>query len=130
MPEGFNDIPNDYAHLRLIWYHSEPSDIHYSPNQSLGWDFFFAVSYSKPALVPARYQYRARLGQYIEHSTDLDYQMSHVKKKDFCCQINNLTNYFLAHFELVPVGIYIPIICSNWYFDCFIVLHISKWNLQ
>ena len=46
-------------------------------------------------LVPARYQYRARLGQYIEHSTDLDYQMSHVKKKkDFCCQINNLTIIF------------------------------------
>ena len=60
-------------------------------------------------LVPARYQYRARLGQYIEPSTDLDYQMSHVKKKDFCCQINNFTNYILSHFELVPVGSYIPI---------------------
>jgi hypothetical protein len=56
----------------------------------------------------------------------LDYQMSHVKKKkNFCRQINNLTNYFLAHFELVPVGFYIPIICSNWYFDCFTVLYLS-----
>ena len=51
--------------------------------------------------------------------------MSHVKKKDFCCQINNLTNYFLAHFELVPVGFYIPIICSNWYSECFTELYLN-----
>ena len=39
------------AHLGPMWYHhSEPSDVHYSPNQFFGWDFF-AVSYSKPALV-------------------------------------------------------------------------------
>ena len=38
------------AHLGPIWYHSEPSDVPYSPNQFLGWDFF-AVSYSKLALV-------------------------------------------------------------------------------
>ena len=36
--------------LGPIWYHSEPSDVPYSPNQLFGWDFF-AVSYSKPALV-------------------------------------------------------------------------------
>ena len=30
-------------------YHSEPSDVPYSPNQFLGWDFF-ATSYSKMAL--------------------------------------------------------------------------------
>ena len=36
----------------LIWYlNSEPSDVPYSPNPILGWDFFFAVSYSKLALV-------------------------------------------------------------------------------
>ena len=28
------------AHLGPIWYHSEPSDVPYSPNQFLGWDFF------------------------------------------------------------------------------------------
>ena len=38
-----------HAHLGPIWYHSEPSDVPYSPNQFLGWDFF-AVSYSKTAL--------------------------------------------------------------------------------
>ena len=38
-----------HAHLEPIGYHSEPSDVPYSPNQFLGWDFF-AVSYSKPAL--------------------------------------------------------------------------------
>ena len=27
-------------HLRSIWYHSEPSDVPYSPNQFLGWAFF------------------------------------------------------------------------------------------
>ena len=36
-----------HAHLGPIWYHS---DVPYSPNQFLGWDFFFAVSYSKTAL--------------------------------------------------------------------------------
>ena len=39
-----------YVHLGPIWYHSEPSDVPFFPNQFLGWDFF-AVSYSKPALV-------------------------------------------------------------------------------
>ena len=29
-----------HAHLGPIWYHSEPSDVPYSPNQFLGWDFF------------------------------------------------------------------------------------------
>jgi hypothetical protein len=24
-----------------IWYHSEPSEVPYSPNQFLGWDFFW-----------------------------------------------------------------------------------------
>ena len=38
-----------HAHLGPIWYHSEPSDVPYSPNQFLGWDIF-AVSYNKPAL--------------------------------------------------------------------------------
>ena len=27
-------------HLGSIWYHSEPSDVSYSPNQFLGCDFF------------------------------------------------------------------------------------------
>ena len=39
-----------HAHLGPIWYHSEPSEVTYSPNQFLGWDFF-AASYSKTALV-------------------------------------------------------------------------------
>ena len=44
-----------HAHLGPICYHSEPqysepSDVPYSPNQFLGWDFF-AVSYNKLALV-------------------------------------------------------------------------------
>ena len=29
-----------HAHLGPIWYNSEPSDVPYSPNQFLGWDFF------------------------------------------------------------------------------------------
>ena len=39
-----------HTHLGSIWYHSEPSDVPYSPNQFLGWDFF-ATFYSKTALV-------------------------------------------------------------------------------
>ena len=29
-----------HVHLETIWYYSEPSDIPYSLNQFLGWDFF------------------------------------------------------------------------------------------
>ena len=38
-----------FNHLGSIWYHSEPSDVSYSPNQFLVMDFF-AASYSKAAL--------------------------------------------------------------------------------
>ena len=38
-----------HAHLGPIWYHTEPSDVPYSQNQFLDWDFF-AVSYSKTDL--------------------------------------------------------------------------------
>ena len=38
--------------LGSIWYHSEPLDVPYSPNQFLGQNFF-AVSYSKLALGPS-----------------------------------------------------------------------------
>ena len=38
-----------HAHLRSIWYHSEPSGVSYFPNQFLALDFF-VVSYSKTAL--------------------------------------------------------------------------------
>ena len=37
------------ANLGPIWYHTEPSEVPYSQNQFLGWDFF-AISYSKTAL--------------------------------------------------------------------------------
>jgi hypothetical protein len=37
------------AHLRPIWYHSEPLDVPCSSNQFLDRDFF-ATSYSKAAL--------------------------------------------------------------------------------
>ena len=36
-------------HLGSIWYHSEPSDVPYYPNQFLAWTFFPA-SYSNIAL--------------------------------------------------------------------------------
>ena len=29
-----------HANLGPIWYHSEPSNVPYSPNQFLRWDFF------------------------------------------------------------------------------------------
>ena len=41
--EPLNDaklILND-AHSVPIWYHSGPSNVPYSPNQFLGWDFYF-----------------------------------------------------------------------------------------
>ena len=38
-----------HAHLGAIWYHSEYSDVPYSPNQFLALDFF-AFSLSKIAL--------------------------------------------------------------------------------
>ena len=44
-----NDTKLVLNHLGSIWYHSQPLEVPYFPNQFLGWDFF-AVSYSKPAL--------------------------------------------------------------------------------
>ena len=32
-----------HAHIGTIWYHSEPSDVPYSLNQFLGWDFFLPL---------------------------------------------------------------------------------------
>ena len=45
--------PNySYDHLGSVWYHSEPSEGPYPIAQSVsGQESFFAVSYSKPALV-------------------------------------------------------------------------------
>jgi hypothetical protein len=37
-------------HVGTIQYHSEPLEVPHSPNQFLG--LFFAVSYSKPAIIP------------------------------------------------------------------------------
>ena len=39
-----------HAYLGPIWYHSEPSEVPYSPNQFLGWNFF-GVFYSKTAII-------------------------------------------------------------------------------
>ena len=46
-----NDKGVTHALLGPIWYKSEPSDVPYSQNQFLGWEFFFGISYCKPALV-------------------------------------------------------------------------------
>ena len=59
-----------FNHLASIWYHSEPLEVPYSPNQFLGWHFF-AVSYSKPALGPSN-----RLKQQIKlQSTKRQYPL-------------------------------------------------------
>ena len=39
-----------WTHIQSVWNHSGPSEVPYSTNQSLVRNFF-AVSYSKPALV-------------------------------------------------------------------------------
>ncbi len=39
-----------HAHLGLIWYHSEPSNIPYFLNQFLGWDFFLPLLTARFAL--------------------------------------------------------------------------------
>ena len=45
-----NDYKLPFDNLESIWYHSEPSDVPYSLNQFLGWNFF-DTSYSKMALI-------------------------------------------------------------------------------
>ena len=60
-------------HLGPIWYHSEPSDIHYSPNEFLGLDFFFAVSYSKPALIKKNLEKKRLLKREYVYSRGYDY---------------------------------------------------------
>ena len=59
--KALNDIPNksymikEVTHVDLgpIWYHSEPSEVPYSPNQYLDRDFF-ATFYSKATVAPLR----------------------------------------------------------------------------
>ena len=34
------NMSNPLNHLGSIWYHSEPQEVPYFPNQFLGWDFF------------------------------------------------------------------------------------------
>ena len=45
-----NDERRHLCSFRTNWYHSEPSDIPYSPNQFLALDFFFAVSNSQTTI--------------------------------------------------------------------------------
>ena len=54
-------------HLGLIWYHSEPSNVPYSPNHFLGLDFF-AVSYSKTALICKMFQAVVQGLELVDHS--------------------------------------------------------------
>ena len=46
-------------HLGPIFNHSEPLEVHYSPNQFLGWVFFY-VSYSKLVLVRSDSKFDSR----------------------------------------------------------------------
>ena len=39
--EALNDTKLILNNLGPIWYHSEPPDVPYCPNQFLGWDFFY-----------------------------------------------------------------------------------------
>ena len=75
-----------HAHLEPIWYHSElePSNVPYSPNQLLGWDFF-AVSYSKPALASSN-----KLGDFFSNFRGLLFTSK--KKFDF----DNYTDAILS----------------------------------
>ena len=41
MIQNWSKISMNYYHLRSIWYPSDPWDVPYSPNQFLGWDFFW-----------------------------------------------------------------------------------------
>jgi hypothetical protein len=45
-----NNMSDSFNHLGSIWYQSEPLEVPYCQNQFLCLDFFFAVSYSAPAL--------------------------------------------------------------------------------
>ena len=46
---------SDPPHLESIWYHhSEPSDVPYSPNQFLGWDFFCRFLQQDGSSLPAK----------------------------------------------------------------------------
>ena len=64
-----------HAHLGPIWYHSEPSDIPYFPNQFLCWDFF-AASYRKMALSPLIHS--------LWKTPNLDFQLKTPILKDIC----------------------------------------------
>ena len=78
------------AHLGPIWYHSKPSDVPYSPNQFLGSDFF-AVSYSKPALVANRF---------VKWSTIRDLVVCKYFFKFACPDMKFLNPYHISRYTL------------------------------
>ena len=40
-----------WTHIQSVWNHSGPSEVPYSAKPVTGQELFFAVSYSKPALI-------------------------------------------------------------------------------
>ena len=82
------------THLGPIWYHSEPSDVPYSPNQFLGWNFF-AVSYSKLALV-------ATVSRLVCYNFEIGHASTGVSACVFLC-LENLVIYSWYVFWYVEV---------------------------
>ena len=68
-------------HLGSFWYHSEPSDVTYFPNQFLGWDFFCHFLQQDSSLMFCN----------SFTSAELDiYSLNLAKKKYMICTYSNL----------------------------------------
>jgi hypothetical protein len=80
-----------HAHLGPIWYLSEPSVIPYSLNQFFGWDFFLAVSYTKPALALNSDTTCLVSGVFkYAHGSDSTYQRTFLPGKNFEIKLGHI----------------------------------------
>ena len=82
-------ISDLFNQLGSIWYHSEPSDVPYPPNQFLGWDFFcgFLQKDSSKSLVSKYILCFNHWNSFITFAVDV---VMKVPEKEI--KINNLAN--------------------------------------
>ena len=129
-----------HAHLGPIWYHSELSDVLYSPNQFLGWDFFcrFLQQVSSktkvvwnpkiPWLLPLMYE----CSLYVHYRTCNFAQLSlqNMELHRVSYQITSVYNQFaFSKFKLVSVRNIIERVLMICHMGCLIIIYRSFWVL-
>ena len=110
-----------HAHLWPIWYHSEPSCISYSPNQFLGWDFFWRfLKRGSSGVIKTKYKNTVHLGAHRRTIFLKNFDFRRKKRRHFvrfvakivCGSSGALASVWLWNrFWWVKTSL---IFCQNW----------------